>query len=432
MRFSILTLGCKVNTYESQYYIEQLTNHGFEHVSDKEDTDICIINTCAVTNTAAKKSRQKIHQAKREHPNAYIVVVGCLGQFMKPENRQAMEVDCWIGAQHKNEMADTIRKMIQTKQPSDTIGDIDQRFDFESMPIHFFDQQHRAFLKIQDGCDQFCSYCAIPYARGRERSLNHKEAVRIAKDLVGKGHKEIVLTGIHTGRYTDHTMRLSDLLKACLKETGKDVHYRISSIEITEVTDELIQLIQENPRICRHLHIPIQSGCDQTLQRMNRPYTVSEFKERLAHIRNQCPDLSVSTDVIVGFCQEDEEEFHQTIQTIQDCQFSFLHVFPYSKRDGTRASHMDGEPSNAIKKDRVRQLMKLSDLMRIQDMKRFTDIEVLIERKKGNQYTGYTSQYHPVRIHSESLLKGRIITKWDTIDKDGYTVEMKEGYYASE
>ena len=425
MRFSIQTLGCKVNSYESQFYVEQLKEKGFTFVQEDQDCDLCIINTCAVTNTAAQKSRQKINQAKRKYPNAKIVVVGCLGQFMDKEKREGMEVDLWMGAKHKDKLADSILEMLNTNTKIDKVESVLQTFDFEAMPIHFFQDQHRAFLKVQDGCNQFCSYCAIPYARGRERSLPIKQVVEVAKQLEAQGHKEIVLTGIHTGRYSDGAHTLTSLLESLLKETSKDIYYRISSIEITEVSDELISLMKENTRICRHLHIPIQSGCNETLVRMHRPYTIEQFKERLHWIRNEIPDISISTDVIAGFVQESQEEFEQTLQTIHDCQFSFLHVFPYSKRDGTLASKMKGDINGNIKKDRVNQLMKLSNLLRNQDMKRFKCIEVLIEQKKGELYSGYTSQYHPVLIQSEKEICGRYTFNDFTIQDQNYVCQMK-------
>ena len=425
MRFSIVTLGCKVNSYESQYYVEQLTNAGFTQVKDGQDTDICIINTCAVTNTAASKSRQKINQAKRNHPNAYIAVVGCLGQFMDEEKRKELDVDLLMGAKHKDQLVSYIQDMIKNNTKVDTIDTVDQTFDFESMPIHFFQDQHRAFLKVQDGCNQFCSYCAIPYARGRERSLPMEQVVNIAKELEAQGHKEIVLTGIHTGRYNDGANNLTDLLQQLLEQTSADIYYRISSIEITEVTDSLIELMKDNTRICRHLHIPIQSGCDETLKRMNRPYTILDFKNKLEIIRQQIPDISISTDVIAGFIQESDQEFQRTIQTIKDCAFSFLHVFPYSKRDGTVASKMKGELNGSIKKDRVNQLLKLSSLLRQEDMKRFNTIDVLIEQKKEQGYTGYTSQYHPVIIQSEKDISGRYQYEISEIIDNTYIVKGK-------
>lgn len=420
MRFSITTLGCKVNAYESQYYAQELEKLGYEEVSDHEQADICIINTCTVTNTAAHKSRQKIHQAKRLNPHAYCVVVGCYAQFAKEKERDQLDADLIIGANHKNQLVPLIQEMVNQDTHRDTVSDIVQFNDFEAMPIHYFESKHRAFLKVEDGCNQFCSYCAIPYARGRERSLKYDQVIRIAQSLVDQGHLEIVLTGIHTGRYQDGNKTLADLLTGLLENTPEHVYYRISSIEITEVDDALIKLMKTNPRICHHLHIPIQSACDETLKRMNRPYTVAEYKQRLAYIRAQIPDISISTDVICGFVQESEEEFQTTLQNIKDIQFSFLHVFPYSKRDGTKASFMKGEVNGKIAKQRVAALLSISKELRKKDMARFQPVQVLIETQDGNTYTGYTNHYHPITIESKESLSGRITLPWATITENGY------------
>ncbi len=420
MRFSITTLGCKVNAYESQYYAEELKKLGFEEVSDDQESDICIINTCTVTNTAAHKSRQKIHQAKKKNPNAYCVVVGCYAQFAKEEERDHLDADLIIGANHKNQLAPLIQEMVSKNEKKDTVNEIVQFNDFEAMPIHYFESKHRAFLKVEDGCNQFCSYCAIPFARGRERSLKYEQVIEIAKNLASKGHSEIVLTGIHTGRYKDGDRHLSDLLQGLLENTPENVYYRISSIEITEVDDALIQLMAENPRICPHLHIPIQSACNETLKRMNRPYTVEEFKERITEIRQALPDISISTDVIAGFVQESDEEFQETYKNIKDIGFSFLHVFPYSKRNGTKASFMKGEINGKIAKERVASLLELSKQLRLKDMQRFPIVTVLIEKRQDGVYSGYTNQYHPISIYSDQVLEGRITLKWDSIDENGY------------
>ena len=420
MKFSIITLGCKVNAYESQYYASQLEELGYEQVSPEQPCDICIINTCTVTNTAASKSRQKIHYAKRMNPNALCVVVGCFVQFAKEEERKALNADLVIGAKQKNELVSLIQQALKEHEKIDVVHEVNQFKDFEAMPVHCFESMHRAFLKVQDGCNQFCSYCAIPFARGRERSLDHKQVIQIAQDLCDRGHSEIVLTGIHTGRYFDGEYHLADLLKDLLMNTPEHVYYRISSIEITEVTDELIALMKDNPRMCHHLHIPIQSACNETLQRMNRPYTIEEFKEKIDYIRSCIPDISISTDVIAGFVQESDEEFETTYQNLKDLELSFFHVFPYSKRNGTKASFLKGEINGKVAKDRVARLIELSNVSREKDMHRFNPIQVLIERKQDGYYMGYTNQYHPCKILSDEPLSGRITIEWDRIEEGTY------------
>lgn len=422
MRFRITTLGCKVNAYESEFYVEQLKKAGYIEAGEDEPCDVSIINTCTVTNMAAQKSRKKIHQEKRLNPNAKIVVVGCYVQHASKEAREDLDADLIIGAKYKGALVEKINELMEKDQKTDLVENVDSFTDFEEMPITCFETKHRAFLKVEDGCNQFCSYCAIPFARGRERSLPHDQVISIAKALEQKGHKEIVLTGIHTGRYYDHGMHLADLLKLLLEHTSKDVYYRISSIEITEVSDELLELMKEDARICHHLHIPVQSASNETLKRMNRPYTIEQFKERVEKIRMEIPDISISTDVITGFVQESDEEFAQTVKNIQDIGFSFLHVFPYSKRDGTAASKLKGEVHGSIQKERTNTLLKLSNELRLKDMKRFNSSLVLIETENKDYYTGYTLQYHPVRITKTKPLEGRILVENLQVHPDGYYV----------
>jgi threonylcarbamoyladenosine tRNA methylthiotransferase MtaB len=427
MNFEIHTLGCKVNEYESQYYADQLIQNGWNQTQPGQISDVCIINTCTVTNTAAAKSRKKIHKLKREHPQAKIVMVGCYAQSLNEQERKDMQVDVIIGASKKNEIASSILKAVSNKEYEevDTVEDVSGFDEFESMPISSFSGQHRAFLKVEDGCNQFCSYCAIPYVRGRERSMDFTQALNTARALEKAGHKEIVLTGIHTGRYNSDGKKLADLLSALLIVTGEDVHFRISSIEINEVDDRLIELMKNNPRLNRHLHIPIQSGCNETLKRMKRPYTIEEFKERADYIRGQIEDISISTDVICGFVDESEEEFEKTVQNLSDLKFSFLHVFPYSKRDGTAAAAMKGHLHGSIIKARTSRLLALSKELRKADMERFLGqkVQVLIEKNTEDGYTGYTSQYHPVLIHSNTPLQGRLEFDIDHIQDETYIIE---------
>lgn len=447
--FEIETLGCKVNEYESAYYAEQLEKAGFVQAEAGEPADVLIINTCTVTNTAAAKSRRKINRMKRENPNAFCAAAGCFVQVSSEEERSALGVDLLVGASHKDELA---KRIIEALDKRDAAGAADavsstssedggdeERCDlveesrnlteFESMPIGHFEGQHRAFLKIQDGCNQYCAYCQIPIARGPERSQIPADVISSAKQLAENGHQEIVLTGIHTGRYHFRGTNLSMLLAQLLEETPNDVCYRISSIEITEVTDELLDLMAANPRVLPHLHIPIQAGDDRTLARMKRPYTTRQFLDRLDEIREKVPHISISTDVITGFVQESDDEFEQTVQTLKDCAFSFLHVFPYSRRKGTAADAMTGFINGTIAKERTDRLLELSRELREQDMKRFDSAQVLVERaydKQPDVYLGYTSQYHPVQIYSEIPLKGRVDVKINGITDGRYTAVLKE------
>lgn len=428
--FEIETLGCKVNEYESSFYSETLEKAGYKLRSSEEKNqplDLVLINTCTVTNTAAAKSRRRIARLKRENPKALIVVVGCYAQMLSKEERKALGIDLIIGASHKNELVSYIEKIEESQEFFDLVEDARDLTQFESMPIGSFEGQHRAFLKIQDGCNQFCTYCQIPLARGPERSQIPEQVIESAQKLAENGHLEIVLTGIHTGRYHFRQTNLTDLLKMLLENTPDKVCYRLSSIEVTEVTDELLELMASNPRILPHLHIPIQAGDDRTLKRMHRPYTVAQFQERLADIRQKVPHISISTDVITGFVQESDEEFETTKKTLENCRFSFLHVFPYSRRQGTVADKMDGFIHGNIVKDRTNQLLALSKELRQKDMARFTHSEVLIEREDTSHpgwYLGYTSQYHPAIVKSNSFVQGRINVKMTTIENERYVAQV--------
>ena len=425
--FTIETLGCKVNEYESAFYTSLLEEHGYRQAKSDEKADVIIINTCTVTNTAAAKSRRKISRLKRENPHAFVVVVGCYAQVVEQEERDSLQADLLIGASYKNELVDLIEKAQNTHEPhqKDFVENSRDLIEFESMPIGVFEGQHRAFLKIQDGCNQFCTYCQIPLARGFERSQIPSEVVSSAQKLAQNGHLEIVLTGIHTGRYHFRETDLCDLLELLLEQTPEQVCYRLSSIEITEVNDRILDLMAKNPRILPHLHIPLQAGDNRTLKRMNRPYTVEEFIARIEEIRAKIPNISISTDVICGFVQESDDEFETTKKTIEACQFSFLHVFPYSRRKGTAADRMTGFVDGNIAKERTDQLLELSKTLRQHDMERFMHTQVLIEREDvhhPNWYLGYTSQYHPATIYSEVPLKGRLNVKIDKIENGRYVV----------
>lgn len=411
MKYRLATLGCKVNEYESSFYQEQLENMGFSEAEPKEAADVIIVNTCTVTNTAAAKSRQKIRHLQKSSPDALICVVGCYAQMMGEEEREALEADLIIGSAHKADFGKLLSKVLKEKKRVDVVEESRTQQDMDYMPIGSFSHQHRAFLKVQDGCNQFCTYCQIPLARGPERSLPKEDVIKTARALSQAGHKEIVLTGIHTGRYHFRADNLESLLKALLENTPEDVCYRLSSIEITEVTDGILDLVAENPRLLPHLHIPVQSACNETLKRMGRPYTIEEFEQRVKEIRKRIPNISISTDVIAGFVQESDEEFETTLRNLEKLSFSFLHAFPYSRRKGTAADRMSGFNSGDVIKERTARLLELSEKLRLKDMARFNHVTVLVERPDAHEkniWTGYSEHYHPVRIESGKPLSGRV------------------------
>ena len=398
--FAVSTLGCKVNTFESVSIVESLKREGFIEIDFNDLADVYIIFTCAVTNVASSKSRKKINQAIRQNKDAVICVVGCYVQLEPKEIKDNENIDILVGSNFKNKIPEYIKKVLETKEKIDVVSDVRLKdIDFENLGVSLFDKQVRAYLKIQDGCNQFCSYCIIPYARGKERSLSVDEVVSLSK-TISLNHKEIVLAGIHTGRYFSDGYDLTKLVKKILEENKKIERLRISSIEITEITDELIKLIKNDNRIARHLHIPLQSGSDEMLKLMRRPYDTKLYLNRINYIRNEIPDISISTDVIVGFPNETEELFNNTLNFIKECSFSFIHVFPFSLKEGTDASKLKSFISNAEKKERVKKVSDLSKKLYYIYKETFInkELEVLIEKHEKNYSFGHSSEYIPVYI----------------------------------
>lgn len=398
MNFNVINLGCKVNAYEAESTARSLEQHGYMRVNN-DGADITIIYTCAVTNMAAQKSRKMIHRAKRNNPESTIVVAGCYSQI---DPDALKEADILIGTKHKSKLLDYL---LEYEKNHERIVDIEKVdvLPFENMFVDQFDNQTRAYLKIQDGCNQFCTYCVIPFARGRERSMSVNDVLESVKMLQEK-HSEIVLSGIHTGRYgRDIGMTLSSLLDELLAVSPENFRFRISSIEMTEIDDHLIELMKKDHRIARHFHIPLQSGCDTVLKRMNRPYTTKEFLERIEYIRKEIPGISISTDLIVGFPGETDEEFKKTCDFLKECQFSFLHIFPYSLRSGTKAASMENQIDPKIKKNRAAICAEINEELYDKYKESYLDKEVtvLFEKNEDGYTFGHSSEYLPVLVKGE-------------------------------
>ena len=355
MKVGICSLGCKVNIYESELVTNILKNNNYTVVDFEDKADIYIINTCSVTNESDKKSRKMINRAKKNNPEAIIIVMGCYSQV----NAEDIDVDIVLGNRDKSKIVEIIEEYIKTKQKKKIIYDL-TKVDFEKMEITNFDSHTRAFVKIQDGCNAFCSYCIIPYVRGRVRSKDPEDVIKEVTALVEKGYKEIVLTGIHTGRYgIDINTTLEELLNK-LVNIPNIYRIRLSSIEINEITPGIKELLKENKVMAKHLHIPLQSGSNKILKLMNRRYNKEEFLSMADNLRD-IPDISLTTDLIVGFPNEDEEEFNETIDTLKKIGFTKIHTFPYSKRKGTPAATMDNQVSPEEKKKRVHRILDLSN-----------------------------------------------------------------------
>lgn len=409
--FAISSLGCKVNSYESEAYIQKCLELGYEQVDFKEIADIYLINTCAVTNTAASKSRQKIHAAVKLNPSAFVAVVGCYSQSASSEIEKIEGVNVVVGADQKQTFLNELKDLVEEHGKKNYVHELKDDLSFEDLPIQHFSRHTRAFLKIQDGCNQFCAYCIIPYARGRERSLDMDHVIQTAKTFVANHHYEIVLSGIHTGRYgRDLGCNLTTLLKRMLAEVEGLKRIRISSIEMNEVSDELIELMKNDSRIAAHLHIPIQSASDAVLRGMKRPYNMKQFMARIEEIRSVLDDVSISTDIIAGFPEESDADFEETMQNLEKIRFSFMHVFPFSKRDGTVAAKMK-EVHGSIKKERAHQLNEMSNRLKMNYYQSWIGktCQVMVETCKHGECIGYSSEYIPVAFEGNPSLIGNIV-----------------------
>ena len=409
--FTYISLGCKVNSYESNALSDALKKEGY--IYNSKNPDVAFINTCSVTATADQKSRQHIRKLITNYPNAIVVVMGCYSQgqheFIKKEIKPAIIV----GTSNRNRIISLIKEYEKNRIPIDLVEDNPRLFKYEELGLTSYSENIRAYLKIEDGCDNFCSYCLIPYRRGKARSRDFNECVLEAKSLVDNGYKEIVLTGIHIGGYGKdlNGISFSKLVKNILDI--KDLYrLRISSIEESEIDDELIFLINERDNLANHFHIPLQSGSDSVLKRMNRKYNKEQFLNKIKLIKEACPDVAFTTDVIVGFPGETEEEFLESYNFIKECGFNMIHVFPFSSREGTVASKMPNQVNPKIKKERVSRLLELSNSLWDRYTDRFVDkvVEVLIEQydEENRCNIGHTSNYLEVKIYSEPLPIGSI------------------------
>ena len=400
MKVAIQSLGCKVNLYESEYITDQFQKAGYETVPFQEIADVYIINTCSVTNTSDVKSRKVIHQAIRRNPDACIVAIGCFIEANHDYHEDG--VDILLGNANKSKVLEYVERYWQTKQKANYfVTPIPEKFD--DMTMSTFLGRTRAFIKIQDGCENFRSYCIIPYVRGKCRSKNFQTVLEEIQNYVQHGYKEVVLTGIHTGNYgVDLGTDFAALLREIVKINGL-VRLRISSIEITELTDEVLQIIRDNDVIVDHLHIPLQAGSDKILRLMNRKYDLAYFKQKMEQIREIRPDISLTTDIIVGFPSETEEDFQDTLSFVREVQFSKVHVFPYSRRSGTVAADMAEQVPGDVKKDRVRRLLALSKELETEYMKKFIGktLPVLMEVNRTDYSLGHTSNYLLVKVPGE-------------------------------
>lgn len=409
--YTTISLGCKVNSYEISALTMRLQELGY--VEDKNNPTVAIINTCSVTATADQKSRQHIRKLLNNYPNAIVVVMGCYSQGHHDFIKNEIKPHIITGTSNRDKLVELIENYSK-QAPIDITENNPRLYQYEELGITNHSENVRAYLKIEDGCDNFCSYCLIPYRRGRARSRNHEEIIKEAISLVKNGYQEIVLTGIHVGGYGKDldNYTFSKLVKELL-DIKNLYRLRISSIEESEIDDDLIELINTKDNLANHFHIPLQSGCDTVLKRMNRKYTCEQFLNKLKLIKEACPNVALTTDVIVGFPGETEEEFEQTYEFIQKCGFNMLHVFPYSSREGTIASRMPNQIDPRIKKERTLRLIELSNRLWDEYTNKFVgkEVEVLIEQydEKNHLNIGHTSNYLEVKIPDLENKVGKII-----------------------
>jgi threonylcarbamoyladenosine tRNA methylthiotransferase MtaB len=401
------TLGCKVNFYDTEAMTHLFRQAGYDIVDLDALADVYVINTCTVTNTGDKKSRQLIRRAIRRNPDAVIAVTGCYAQTSPAEIWNIPGVDIVIGTQGREQLVGMVEHVAHTRQPVHAVTNIRKTRQFEELDVPSFGDRTRAFLKIQEGCNNFCTFCIIPWSRGTLRSRAPEHVIAQARQFVEAGYSEIVLTGIHTAGYgedMDH-YSFAQLLADLARDVPELQRLRISSIEASQVTDEVLDVLMSNPTFCRHLHIPLQAGHDEVLRRMRRKYTTAAYARTIERIRTRWPEVAITTDVITGFPGETEHMFDAGLRFMHDIGFADMHVFPYSQRTGTVAARLPEQHTEQTKHERVQQLIALAEHMQQQYAEQFIGVHLdcLIEREaKGHPsgwYSGYTDNYLPVRVH---------------------------------
>lgn len=417
MKVAFITLGCKVNSYETDAISDLFKKRGALIVSTNDLFDVCVINTCSVTNQATAKSRKLIRSAKRNNPNAIIAVIGCYSQMDKDAVKE-LGVDIILGNIDKASVVDLVYKRFETLEMICNVKDILKHKEFENLsPVSF--NRTRAFLKIEDGCNNFCSYCIIPYTRGPIRSKPILDVIDEINKIVSNGYKEIVLTGIHTGKYNDNGVTFTELIKRILDET-KVERLRISSIELNEITDEFLLMMKENNVLADHLHLPLQAGSDHVLKLMNRHYTREEFINKINKIRQYRPNISITTDIIVGFPEESTDDFLDTINLCKEVKFSKIHAFPFSLRKGTKAECYK-EIKDIEKTNRMKELMELDSILEEEYKMKFinTTHSIIVEDLHGDYYLGHSSNYLPIYVKHNDIKTGMMIDVLITEYKDG-------------
>lgn len=416
MKFAVCTLGCKVNTYESEFVIKKFLEKGYELTDFDDVADIYIINTCTVTNTSDAKSRKMIRQARKKNSSAIVAVMGCFSQINENIDSVLEFVDVIIGNTNKSKIVDLVEEFIKTRKKIVKIEDV-MNTSFDNMEITNFNTRTRALVKIEDGCENYCTYCIIPYVRGKVRSKKPSDVINEVKKLVETGYKEIVLTGIHTGHYGAdlENYDFSDLLLELEKIDGLE-RIRISSIEITELNDKFLSVLNTSKKIVNHIHIPLQAGSDHILKLMNRKYDKNYFLNKINKIKSIRKDIAITTDVIVGFPGETKDDFEETLSFVKILDFAGGHVFPYSIRKGTPAAKMKGQLTKEEKHMRVKELISVFDNLQDNYYKKYLNKKVVVipEVYEDGYLTGHTDNYLKVKFSGcKNLIGNNVLVKID-------------------
>ncbi len=412
-KVAFVTLGCKVNQYESNAMAQKFIDNNYEICDIENNPDIIIVNTCTVTNIADRKSRQILRKAKETNSKAIVVACGCYVQVAKDKVDNIEEIDLSIGNSEKKDIVSIVENYIYQNEKINKIYDVNKEKEFSEMGLVTFTEKTRATIKIQDGCNNFCTYCLIPYARGRVRSRNKENIIKEVEEIAKKDIQEIVITGIHIASYGldfSYNYRMIDLLEDLNKIEGIK-RIRLGSLEPSLITEEFTKRLSKLDKICNHFHLSLQSGCDETLKRMNRKYTTDEFRQVVNRLRKAFKDVNLTTDIIVGFPGETEEEFEKTYNFLKEIKFYKMHIFKYSPREGTSASKMPNQVDGNIKEERSQKLIELSDKNQEEYNKIYFSKpqEVLFEEQKDGVWTGYTSNYVKVSYKSDENLENKFL-----------------------
>lgn len=426
-KIAFITLGCKVNLYDTEAMAELFTEKGYEIVDFEEYADVYLINTCTVTNLGDKKSRQMIRRAKRINPNSVVVATGCYAQVASEEVAKIEGINIVIGTKNRSEIVETVENYVAENGVVNNVSDIMGEKEFEPLQISRLTNRTRAYIKIQEGCNRYCTYCIIPYARGPIRSRKPEEVIEEVKKLAENGFKEVVLTGIHVASYGLDlgNITLADIIEKVHSVDGIE-RIRFSSMEPLAIDDEFVARMSKLPKVCDHYHLSLQSGCNRTLKRMNRKYNAEQYAEACERLRNAFPNVAITTDIIVGFPDETEEDFKESLAFAERMKLDKIHTFPYSPKKGTPAAKMKNQISGDIKSQRSKEMIALSDKMNIDFLNNNIGktVPVLFEDMENGFWQGHTTNYIKVLAKSDENLNNKIVdVKLDKI----HGVEIVEG-----